>query len=164
MSRLLPISTGGILIKDEKVLLVQVNYGSNKGLWMLPGGIVEEGESLEDAVVREIHEETGITVQPSRVIGIRSGVRQVGNHAETGIYIVFEVDYVSGETRALDANEISAIKYAPINDVLEDLTVIDLSKHFIKATIETKTGLFKVSESFSTNNKYLSYAVYLAGN
>ncbi|WP_239633596.1 NUDIX domain-containing protein [Paenibacillus sp. H1-7] len=62
---------------------------------MIPGGIVEAGESLEEAVIRELKEETGISAVPTRIIGVRSGVRQVGNSIETGIYVVFEMDYLS---------------------------------------------------------------------
>jgi len=162
MAEQLPISTGGVLIKDGKVLLVKVNYGRNKGKWMLPGGVVEDGESLEDAVIREIKEETGLSITPIRIIGIRSGVRQVNDRAETGIYIVYEVEYVTGNTGAQDPNEISDIMYEPIDVALENPEIIDLSKEFIKATIETTVGLFKLSKTVSTNTKYQSYDVYLA--
>ncbi|UVI33052.1 NUDIX domain-containing protein [Paenibacillus spongiae] len=68
------LSVGGVLVKDGEVLLVQIGYGNNRGQWMIPGGLVDPGESLEEAVVREVREETGLSVQPSRIIAIRSGV------------------------------------------------------------------------------------------
>jgi 8-oxo-dGTP diphosphatase len=154
------ISTGGVLIENDYVLLVQVNYGPNKDLWMIPGGMVDAGESLEEAVVREIQEETGLTTSPKRIVGIRSGVKQKKNGFETGIYVVFEMKYVSGTTKALDANEISNIEFVPISDALLNPNVIELSKEFIRATMKSDTGLIKQDKVISTNTKYKSYDVY----
>lgn len=68
-------SAGGLIVKDNKVLLVKISYGENKGYWMLPGGIVEEGETFEEAAIREVQEETGIHTQPKRLIAVRNGAR-----------------------------------------------------------------------------------------
>lgn len=160
MTSLHSISTGGVLIKNNKVLLVQVNYGPNKGLWMIPGGMVDAGESLEEAVVREIKEETWLTTSPKRIVGLRSGVKQKKNAFETGIYATFEMKYVSGTTKALDANEISNIDFVPISDALMDQDVIDLSKEFISATINSDTGLMKQEKVIRTNTNYKSFDVY----
>jgi 8-oxo-dGTP diphosphatase len=154
------VSTGGVLIRDDKVLLVQVNYGMNKGLWMIPGGIVESGESLEEAVVREIKEEAGLVLSPNRIIGLRNGVKQVNNKLETSIYVVFEMSYISGITKALDTNEISNIDFFPIEEALSNPNVIELSKEFIRATMESDVGLTKKDKNISTNTKYKSYEVY----
>jgi 8-oxo-dGTP diphosphatase len=58
------------LIFDEqkRALLVRRNY--SRHAWVLPGGAVEAGESVVDAVVREVLEETGLVVEPERVTGI----------------------------------------------------------------------------------------------
>jgi 8-oxo-dGTP pyrophosphatase MutT (NUDIX family) len=45
---------------------------SDGGQWGLPGGCVETGESLHEAVVREVREETGLTVVPDRLVGVHS--------------------------------------------------------------------------------------------
>ncbi|MNI40448.1 bifunctional nicotinamide mononucleotide adenylyltransferase/ADP-ribose pyrophosphatase [compost metagenome] len=52
-------SVGGLIIKKNKVLLVKITYGANKDYWMLPGGLVEEGETFEEAAIREVKEESG---------------------------------------------------------------------------------------------------------
>ena len=55
-------------------------------------GFLEEGESIEEAVVREVNEETGLLVKPLRIVGLRSGVQLRNNERQTTIYIAFEVD------------------------------------------------------------------------
>jgi 8-oxo-dGTP diphosphatase len=53
----------GLLLKDEKLLLVELmSPVSNKWTWIPPGGGVESGESLEEALIREFKEETGLQI------------------------------------------------------------------------------------------------------
>lgn len=57
------VGVGGVVIQDGAVLLVQRRSEPLAGQWSLPGGAVELGETLEEAVVRELREETGLTVR-----------------------------------------------------------------------------------------------------
>ena len=61
----------GAVIKDDagRLLLIKRGHDPGKGLWSLPGGRVEAGESDEEAVVREVREETGLIVALGRLIG-----------------------------------------------------------------------------------------------
>lgn len=52
-----------VIVKNESILLVKKTRGPYIGLWDLPGGRIEPGESDEDALVREVKEETGIFIQ-----------------------------------------------------------------------------------------------------
>ena len=85
-------SAGGLIVKDNKILLVKVTYGSNKDYWMISGGFVEDGETFEEAAIREVKEETGIVAQPKRLIGVRTGTREVHNELERTIYFIFEME------------------------------------------------------------------------
>jgi 8-oxo-dGTP diphosphatase len=61
----------GAVIKDGsgRLLLIRRGHEPGKGLWSIPGGRVEAGESDADALVREVREETGLVVAAGRLIG-----------------------------------------------------------------------------------------------
>ncbi|HEX8008169.1 MAG TPA: NUDIX domain-containing protein [Trebonia sp.] len=61
----------GAVIKDGagRLLLIRRGHEPGKGLWSVPGGRIEDGESDADALVREVREETGLVVVPGRLIG-----------------------------------------------------------------------------------------------
>ena len=61
---------GAIIIdRAGRLLLIKRGHEPGKGLWSIPGGRVEPGETDEQAVIREVREETGLVVQPGRLIG-----------------------------------------------------------------------------------------------
>ena len=63
------IAAGGIILKEDAILLVR--YGTGPDSYLVgPGGAVEEMENIEQAIVRETMEETGITVRPYKVLWI----------------------------------------------------------------------------------------------
>ena len=62
------VAVGALVIKDEKVLLVKRGQPPAKGLWALPGGRVQWGETLAQAAEREVLEETGVAVKAGQII------------------------------------------------------------------------------------------------
>lgn len=69
------LAVSGIVANNEgEWLVVKKKYGGLKGKWSFPAGFVNEGETIDEAVLREIKEETGISASIDGVVGIRSGV------------------------------------------------------------------------------------------
>lgn len=84
------IAVAAYLENDEgEVLLVRTHW--RKDTWEMPGGNVEVGEPLDEAVCREFLEETGIRISPIGITGIYS------NLTKATVGIVFRAKYVSGE-------------------------------------------------------------------
>jgi len=66
------LTTDGILVVGDKILLVKRKNEPFKGRYALPGGFVEYGETVEECVIREIREETGLKVRVERLLGVYS--------------------------------------------------------------------------------------------
>ena len=92
--------------QGESILLVRQSYGQR--YWSLPGGTVELGESLDQAAVREMREETGLDVRIERVVGLYS------KPAEDSLAVTFEGHVVGGELRPA-ADDVSECRYFPLD-------------------------------------------------
>ncbi|OIK13915.1 NUDIX hydrolase [Bacillus sp. MUM 13] len=66
--------SGLVAAEDGKWLVVNKRYGGLKGVWSLPAGFVKENETVDEAVIREVLEETGIQAEVEGLLGVRSGV------------------------------------------------------------------------------------------
>jgi len=66
------LTVDGAILKDGKILLIKRKNEPFKGIWALPGGFVEYGEKVENAVVREIFEETGLKTEIDKIFKIYS--------------------------------------------------------------------------------------------
>jgi len=94
------ITIDGIIIKDQKILLVKRKNDPFKDKWALPGGFVEYGEKTEDAIMREVLEETGLRTKINQLAGVYSDPnRDPRGHTIT---IVYTLDIIGGELKAGD--------------------------------------------------------------
>jgi mutator protein MutT len=86
------IGVGALLFERGRILMVQRGKEPRKGWWSLPGGALETGETLEQAVRREVREETGLEVEPAGVLEIFE--RIVRDAAGVPEYHYVLIDYV----------------------------------------------------------------------
>ncbi|MDH7506905.1 MAG: NUDIX hydrolase [Candidatus Thermoplasmatota archaeon] len=94
------LTTDGVIIKNGKILLIKRKNEPFKGKWALPGGFVEYGEKVEEAIVREIKEETGLITKIKEPVGIYSDPkRDPRGHV---VSIVFLLDIIDGKLKADD--------------------------------------------------------------
>lgn len=63
------LCVGAVIVQDDALLLVRRGHGPAAGEWAVPGGRVERGETLAEAVVREVSEETGLDVVCDEMLG-----------------------------------------------------------------------------------------------
>ena len=72
-----------MILRGSRVLLIERGRQPLKGFWSIPGGVVETGETLEEAVRREVLEETGLSVKPLRLVEVFERItRDRGGRAE----------------------------------------------------------------------------------
>jgi 8-oxo-dGTP diphosphatase len=64
------VGVGVIIIENYKVLLVKRSHPPIQGQWSIPGGVLEVGEFVREAAVREAREETGLIVEPGELLGV----------------------------------------------------------------------------------------------
>ena len=93
------LAVSAAIIRDGRVLLARRNRGPAYGLWTLPGGVVEAGETLTEALIREIDEETRLTIEPVALAGhrevlVRDDAGKVERHF---VILCFASRWIRGE-------------------------------------------------------------------
>jgi len=112
------IRVTGILIEEEQLLLVKQKL-SEKRSWSLPSGRLERGETLQEGLIREMKEETGLDVQIVRMLYV-CDVASSGNKI---LHITFELKRAGGAltlpTNEFDDNPIHDVQFVPVNKLTE---------------------------------------------
>ena len=98
------VGVGALIIKGESILLVERGKEPLKGYWSIPGGLLDVGEQLADAVVREVREETGLDVETVNVVEIFERIMRDTKGKPEYHYVL--IDYLckvrGGELKAAD--------------------------------------------------------------
>ena len=113
---------------EGRLLLTRRGVEPFQGLWDTPGGFVEEGEHPDEALRRELLEETGLVVEPSTFVGAWMDAYGSAGDAESTLNLYYEVRVVSGVPHADDdVAEIGwfAVDALPARDELAFTTVAD---------------------------------------
>ena len=108
-----------VLVHDDHVLLAQRRNNPDAGLWGFPGGHVEWGETVLDAAVRELREETGVIAKPlSYLTNIDLLLPDTAGEVTTHFLLVAVLcKYVSGTPVAAD--DVADARWVPMNDIEE---------------------------------------------
>jgi ADP-ribose pyrophosphatase YjhB (NUDIX family) len=115
----------GAVIKDGqgRLLLIKRGHPPGAGLWSLPGGRIEPGETDAEALVREMREETGLVIQAGLLIGtVRrpaqgGGVLDIRDYAATVIGGTLRAGDDAADARWVDASELGSL---PLTDGLAE--------------------------------------------
>ncbi len=101
------VGVGAIIIEGDRVALVKRGHAPLQGRWSIPGGVLEVGETLRTAAVREALEETGLTVEPGELLGVFERVvpDEQGKMRYHYVLIDFLCNRLAGELLAGDDAE-----------------------------------------------------------
>lgn len=130
MRRLYPsqplVGVGVVIVCNGKILLEKRKKEPGKGKWSIPGGLVELGESLEQTVIREVHEETCLKVEKPELIDVVENIN-IDENSRVKYHFVM-IDYFvklkGGKLKpADDASELTWV-------TLKEAEDYDLSKRF----------------------------------
>ncbi len=111
------VGVGAIIFRRNRILMAQRGKDPLKGWWSLPGGALELGESLEDAVRREVLEETGLQVEPVKLFEVFERIMRDANGAPEYHYVL--IDYVCRVTggELFPGDDVAAVDWVRRQDL-----------------------------------------------
>ena len=129
------VGVAAVVVRADQVLLVQRGREPGKGLWGVPGGVLELGETVIDGVRREVREECGIEIEVGPLLGVfepqqRDDAGRLRYH-----YVVLDylARYVSGKLRAAD--DADDARWVAL-DALESLPMLAETRAMIRKGVE----------------------------
>lgn len=122
---------GAVIVADGRLLLVRRGRGAYQDYWAVPGGRQRRGETMRDAVVREVREETGLTVDVGGVVW----AGDIMDEGQPPAYHYVVVDYAAtptggqleagddaAEVRWIPVDEVRSMRLTPtMNDLLDEI-------------------------------------------
>jgi len=95
-------SVGAVVVRGSEILLVERGYPPGEGLWSIPGGVIEPGETIVEASIRELEEETGLRGRPLGVVWVTDSIVREGGRVRYHYVIIdvlFDSSSLTGELR-----------------------------------------------------------------
>lgn len=147
MSRRYPgspmVGVGAIIFRDNNVLLVRRGKEPALGKWTIPGGLVELGESLEDAVKREVMEEVGLTVDVKDLVVVLDRVFPDSEGQIEYHYVLLDFLCDAGPQEPHPASDVSECIFVPI-DRFFDYDLTEGTAEVIHRAVTRAPGSFPV--------------------
>jgi 8-oxo-dGTP diphosphatase len=119
------VCVGAVVVVDDELLVIRRGHGPGAGEWSVPGGRVEAGETLAEAVVREVAEETGLEAVCGELVGFVERI-----HDDRHFVILdFRATVLQGDQPRAGDDAIEA-RWVPLGDVAE-LRLVDGLAEFL---------------------------------
>ena len=117
------VGVGGVIIHEDRALIVQRGNPPRQGEWTVPGGTLELGESLRGGVEREVLEETGLVVKAGEVLDVFDSIHRdpEGRTQYHYVLVDFLCTWVSGELKA--ASDVAQARWITLEE-LESMPLI----------------------------------------
>ena len=128
-------AVGAIVIRGDKVLLVKRCNPPGKGLWSIPGGCIELGETLQEAAERELKEETGVAIRARKPVYTFDVIDRDDQGRIRFHYVIVDLlaDYVSGNPSP--RSDACGARWVTAQE-LEELPMSRTTREVLKKTIQ----------------------------
>lgn len=128
-----------MIYDDDGNVLVQDRRDSDWGGITFPGGHVEKGESFTDAVIREVYEETGLTIETPQICGIKQWPEDDGSRY---IVLFYKTSHFAGELKSSEEGEVYWTKLSR----LKDLPLARGMELMLRVFLEDEVGEYYIYE------------------
>ncbi len=135
------VGVGAVVLVNGKVLLVRRATPPGKGKWSIPGGLVEVGESLGDAAVRELYEETSVRARPIGVIDVEEYIERDMEGKVVYHYVIIDVLVKPiGKLEPHPQSDALEVRLFNISDALK-LELTSSTRRFLSKLLENINSL-----------------------
>jgi 8-oxo-dGTP diphosphatase len=132
------LAVSATIYRDGRVLLARRAHAPGRDLFSLPGGVVEAGETLAEAITREVMEETGLTVEPVQLAGHREVIlRDADGRVERHFVILsFACRWIAGEAGTSD--EVAETRWVAPDEIADLKTTSGLAEIIAAALVHLR--------------------------
>ncbi|WP_233569701.1 NUDIX domain-containing protein [Falsibacillus albus] len=153
------LAVSGLVIDEKgRWLVVKKRYGGLKGKWSLPAGFVDENETADEAVLREVFEETGVRARVKGLIGLRTGVI---NHEISDNMLLFSLAPSEGSDEvSVQEKELFEVRWMQPQELLANP---DASVIIHKLIQDDRGSSIEMIEGINPGNQfgYTAYKLFL---
>ncbi|GAC1417928.1 MAG: NUDIX domain-containing protein [Actinomycetota bacterium] len=110
-------TAAAVVLHDGKLLMAKRAREPGRGLWTLPGGRVESGETLREAVIREVREETAIEIEPDGLIGIVERIVRADDGSVEFHYIICDFVATPRSFKEQAGDDASEVRWVPVGEL-----------------------------------------------
>jgi ADP-ribose pyrophosphatase YjhB (NUDIX family) len=111
------LGVGALIFHGDRILLVERGKEPLKGYWSLPGGVVEVGETLEEAIRREVREETGLEIEIVEMLEIFERIMRDGDGRAEYHYVLIDYLCRTNDCEAKPASDVANVAWVRCDDL-----------------------------------------------
>jgi ADP-ribose pyrophosphatase YjhB (NUDIX family) len=152
------IGVGAVVINEKnELLMVRDRIHTSHSIYKLPGGMLEHSQSLEEGVVREVWEETGIEGKLIKMVSVLNSHPYRFN--KSNMYIVFHLEALSSQINVIDTHEIEKALWMPLDEFFAHEEMSEFQKTLVSATLNNEgISLLENDEYFPRKKHVEVYA------
>ena len=148
------IGVGAVVINEKnELLMVRDRIHTSNSIYKLPGGMLEHSQSLEEGVVREVWEETGIEAKLIKMVSVLNSHPFTFN--KSNMYIVFQLEALSSKINVIDTHEIEKALWLPLKDFFENDEISEFQKSLVQAGLDHEGISLLTLENMMGNKKHV---------